>query len=105
LVKAVEVIAIYLDKFRPAGSTRHKCQFPQWQLECLGEGLEGGFGGTSVHGRSLNGNHQGVVAISAADPGSASSGLHPDGKPNGYTRRKTATTLPRIDASFPSIGS
>lgn len=99
------MIAVDVHYFRPAGGTRHQCQFSLRQIESLGEGFECSVGGTAIDGRRSDCDHQGVDVVTATDLGSSGSGLDPDRDSNGYTRRRTATTLPRMEASLPSIGS
>src|SRR5690606_19012043 len=74
----------------------------------LGDGLQCCLGGSAVHRRCLDGDHQ-RIAVAAADLGTRRAGPDPDGDPDGgprlYTRRSTATTMPRMLASSPSIGS
>jgi len=95
----------HLDDLGAARGAADQSDLARPTAERLGERFEGGRRGPPVHGGNLHSHHEGGVAVASADPGASRAGLDPDLETNGYTRRRTATTLPRMDASLPSIGS
>lgn len=99
------MIAADLYYFGATGGSGDQRQFSQRDVKGLGERLERGLRRASIHGRRRDGDHQGVHVIATANLVPTSAGLDPDRDANGYTRRRTATTLPRMEASLPSIGS
>lgn len=99
------MIAGDLNQFGPTGGSRHQCQFPHGHFERLRQRLQSSFSGAPIYCRCLDGHHQGVLAIAPADLGAAGAWLNPDSESDSQTRLRTATTLPRMEASLPSIGS
>jgi len=105
LAEAIGAVIGYFYQLRPAGRAGDEHHLGRPPTERLRERPQGRFGGASVDGGCLDSHDQGVVAVAPAHPGSSGPGLHPDLRPDGYTLRSTATTLPMIEAFVPSMGS
>jgi len=89
----------------PAGGAAHQGHLAGRAAQGLRQGLQGRSCGASVHRGRLDSDHEGIVAIATANPGTGGTGPDPDLEADGYTLRRTATTLPRIEALLPSMGS
>ena len=94
-----------LHDLRAAGRAADQRHLPCGTAERFRQGVQCRSGGTAIDRRGLYGDDENVVAVAATDPGASGAGLHADLETDGYTLRRTATTLPRIEALLPSIGS